>query len=79
MRVQFPHWPVWNYQFRERDVKRIAAVTYKNPAGQDQALSGEHYRLAIGRNGVSCLVLLNKGQLPKTAHRPDAVSVEYEA
>lgn len=79
MRVQFPHWPVWNYQFPQRDVKRIASVTYKNEAGADNTLAEDHYRLAIGRNGVSCLVLLRKGELPKAATRVDAVSVEYEA
>lgn len=78
MRVQFPHWPVWNYQFPERDVKRVLAVTYKDAAAKEQTLDAGHYRLAIGRNGVSCLVLSRKGELPKTAERADAVSVEYE-
>lgn len=79
MRVEFPHWPVWNYTFPERDVKRIASVTYLDDGNRPNELPADHYRLAIGRNGVSCLVLLNKGHLPKAANRADAVSVEYEA
>jgi len=78
MRIQFPRWPVWNFQFPEKDVRSISRVWYVDTAGIEQTLPAENYRLAIGRNGVSCLVLLNKGSLPPIAERADAVSVEYE-
>lgn len=78
MRIQFAVWPIWNVHFPEKDVKRITRVVYRDPAGAEQELGKEFYRLAIGRNGVSSFVMLNKGSLPKTAERNDAVTVEYE-
>ena len=79
MRITFPVWPVWNFHFPEKDVKRITAVKYRDNSQHEQQLPDEGYRLAIGMNGVSALVLLDKGSLPKLVERPDAVTVEYEA
>lgn len=76
--VQFPRWPVWNFQFPTEDVKRIERVWYYDAGEQEMELPADQYRLAIGRSGVSALVLLRKGDLPAIADRPDAVTVEYE-
>jgi hypothetical protein len=51
---------------------------YYDWSNEQQELDGEFYRLAIGRNGISSFVLLNKPRLPRIVERPDAVTVEYE-
>lgn len=79
MTVTFPRWPVWNFQFPEKDVKQIVAVKYRDVEDNEQELGRERYRLAIGRSGVSVLVLMQKGTLPPLFDRTDAVVVEYEA
>lgn len=79
MRVTFPRWPTWNYQFPELDVQRIRSVSYVAPDSSKGELDRDKFRLAIGRNGVSVLVLLDKGNLPAIADRADAVAVDYDA
>jgi hypothetical protein len=76
--ITFPVWPTWNFQFAERDLMLIHSVKYHDEKGHLQELPADHYRLAIGHNGVSALVLLHKGLLPQLAERNDAVIVEYE-
>lgn len=76
--VQFPRWPVWNFQFPTEDVKRIERVRYYDEAGQELELPTDKYRLAISRSGVSAFVLLEKGSLPAIADRADAVTIEYQ-
>ena len=78
MRVTFPGWPVWSPHFRELDVRSITRVLYYDWSNEQQKLDGEFYRLAIGRNGISSFVLLNKPRLPRIAERSDAVIVEDE-
>lgn len=78
MRMTFPAWPVWGPHFPEGDVREIKTVRYFDQRNTEQELDGDFYRLAIGRNGVSSFVLLYKPNLPKTAKRSDAVTVEYE-
>lgn len=77
MRVTYPRWPIWNPHFPEKDVREVVSVNYRDVQGKEQELDGDFYRLAIGRNGVSSFVLLDKPNLPKIADRPDAVVVEY--
>lgn len=79
MTVTFPRWPVWNFQFPEKDVQRIVSVKYRDQEDAEQELDRERYRLAIGRSGVSVLVLMKKGMLPPLFDRTDAVVIEYEA
>ncbi len=78
MRVQFPKFPIWNHHFPEKDVRAIASITYRDSSDAEQQLDASFYRLAIGRNGVSSLVMLRKHELPATKERSDAVAVEYE-
>ncbi len=78
MRVQFPKWPVWNYHFAERDIRDVTAVNYIDAQGQNQTLDEELWRFTTGRSGVCGIVFLDKPNLPKTAERPDAVTIEYE-
>jgi len=76
--VTFPTWPIWNFQFQELDLMQILSVKFYDAAGLLQELPNEAYRLAIGRNGVSSLVL-EKHLLPQPLEeRPDAVIIEYE-
>jgi hypothetical protein len=79
MRVTFPKFPTWNFHFKEKDVKAIGAVKYRDKEDAEQTLPADKYRLAIGRNGVSSIVFLEKHSLPATKERSDAVIVEYEA
>lgn len=76
-RVTFSRWPVWNYQFPERDVRSVV-VRYHDASGALRELAPGRTRLAVGRNGVCALVLLEKHDLPALAERPDAVLVDYE-
>jgi len=76
--ITFPRWPTWNFAFPELDVRAILAVRYFDAHNAECQLPRERWRLAIGRNGVSQIVLVNQHDLPATAERPDAVSVEYE-
>ncbi len=76
--VTFPTWPIWNFQFAEPDLMLILSVKYYDAQERLQELPQEAWRLAIGRNGVSSLVL-QKHLLPRPlAERADAVIVEYE-
>lgn len=77
--ITFPIWPTWNFHFPELDVRAITGVRYYGADGLAHELPRERWRLAIGRNGVSSLVLVNAHDLPATAARADAVAVEYEA
>ena len=77
--IEFPAWPIWNFQFPELDVMLVHAVKYFDEQGQVQSLPQDFWRLAIGRNGVSMLVFLRKNDLPTLqADHPQPVSVEYE-
>ena len=53
--IEFPAWPIWNFQFPELDVMLVHAVKYFDEQGQVQSLPQDFWRLAIGRNGVSML------------------------
>jgi hypothetical protein len=76
--VVWGRWPIWNYQFAERDVFQILSITFLDPAGVERELDAAAYRLTIARNGVSNLAF-KKHLLPKTIDgRRDAVRMEYE-
>lgn len=77
--VTFPRWPTWNFHFTEKDVVRIVSVKFYSATGAPQAeYPLDQVRLAIGRSGVSGVVFKDKINLPPTAERADAVTVEYE-
>jgi hypothetical protein len=78
--IEFPTWAIWNFMFPEKDVMLVHAVKYYDEGGQLQSLpEADFWRLAIGRNGVSTLVIFNKNKLPKLqADRALPVFVEYE-
>lgn len=77
--VTFPGWPRWNWQFPERDVPEgPVAVRYIDEQGAEQTLPEERFRVARSTRGVTCLVFIDKHDLPAVANRPDAVRVEYE-
>lgn len=81
--IEFPSWPTWNFQFPEPDVHLVHRVLYRpraeeGTAAEPRELPADQWRLAIGRNGVSALVLLHRGALPELAERSDAVMVIYE-
>ena len=76
--ITFPVWPRWNFEFPERDVRNVAAVRYYDPNNQLQTLDEDLWRMATSRHGVCALVLVDKPNLPPTATRSDAVTIEYE-
>jgi hypothetical protein len=85
--VSFPRFPTWNYHFPELDVERIRSVKYwpkgvaVNEAGQavgQLELALDQVRLTCGNNGVSGVWFKDAHELPATAERPDAVTIEYE-
>jgi len=76
--VTFPRWPTWNPHLPELDVQRIVSVAYFDKHKNPQSLPLDKVRLAVGITGVSSIVLKEKHELPETAERDDAVTVEYE-
>jgi hypothetical protein len=76
--VSFPVWPVWNFQFPERDLKDVVAVKYFDELNNQQTLDEERWRVCVGHNGICALQFLEKHNLPKLFERDDAVTVEYE-
>ncbi len=77
-RVTFPRWPTWNYHFPEPDVVEITGVKYYDTANVEQTYPLDKVRHTCGHNGVAGIVFKEKHDLPPTAERPDAVTIEYE-